>query len=114
MENINKIQKRNVLNDVYRNDDQSICHEYKICRNGDEIATIKFQNGPRNEKDSVAGVTEMDLLEIVRDRLHCFQISEFSCRENSIALTKIEEALLWLNKRSDDRAERDVLGYNKK
>lgn len=34
-------------------------------------------------------------------------------KENAIALTHVEEALLWLNKRVDDRAERGVLGLNK-
>ena len=34
----------------------------------------------------------------------------FSCRENSLAITKMEEALMWLNKRTEDRKERDVEG----
>ena len=32
----------------------------------------------------------------------------------AIALTHIEEALLWMNKRADDRAERNVLGTMEK
>ncbi len=56
---------------------------------------------------------DCDLLEIVRDRLKCFQEGDYRCRENAIALTHIEEALLWMNKRVEDRAERNVLGtYN--
>ena len=35
------------------------------------------------------------------------------CRENSIAITKLEEALMWLRKRTEDREERGVEGYNK-
>lgn len=54
------------------------------------------------------------MLEIVRDRLRCFQQGEFSTRENAIALTHIEEALLWMNKRVEDRIERNVLGTNNK
>ena len=35
-------------------------------------------------------------------------------RETACALTHIEEALMWLNKRVEDRIERGVLGtYNK-
>ena len=51
-----------------------------------------------------------DLLEIVRDRLRAFQAGPYSCRENACALTHIEEALMWLNRRAEDRAERNVLG----
>lgn len=35
------------------------------------------------------------------------------CRENSIAITKLEEALIWLDKRKKDRIERGVEGQNK-
>lgn len=37
----------------------------------------------------------------------------FSCRENSIAITKMEEALMWLNKRTEDRIARGVEGQHK-
>jgi hypothetical protein len=53
-------------------------------------------------------------LEIVRDRLQGFQSGEFACRENAIALTHLEECLLWMNKRVEDRAERGVLGTSNK
>ena|SRR3990167_6916471 len=36
--------------------------------------------------------------------------SRFSCRENDIALMKMEGALMWLNKRTEDRKERGVEG----
>lgn len=60
------------------------------------------------------GVLDGDLLEIVRDRLRAFQSGPYSCRENACALTHIEEALMWLSCRAEDRAARNVLGtYNK-
>ena len=34
----------------------------------------------------------------------------FACRENAIAITKLEEALMWLEKRTRDREEREVEG----
>lgn len=56
----------------------------------------------------------VNLLEIVRDRLTAFNKGEFATRENACAITHIEEALMWMAKRADDRAERGVLGtYNK-
>ena len=81
----------------------------------DETRTeIKFQKGPRNEEGSIGGVLDVDLLEIVRDRLKDFQSGDFRCRENACALTHIEEALMWMNKRVEDRAERRVLGTYEK
>lgn len=35
---------------------------------------------------------------------------EVPCRENSIAITKIEEALMWLDARARDRQARGVAG----
>jgi hypothetical protein len=46
----------------------------------------------------------------VIDRLRGFQSGDFRNRENALALTKIEEALLWLHKRTKDRLERGVEG----
>ena len=81
----------------------------------DETRTeIKFQKGPRNDDASIGGVLDCDLLEIVRDRLKSFQAGEFATRENACALTHIEEALMWMNKRVEDRAERNVLGTMEK
>ena len=78
------------------------------------FAIIQFQNGPRYEDHSVDGVTNEDLLEIVRDRLKSFQSGEFAIEENELALNHIEEALMCLNRRVEDRLERAVLGtYNK-
>ncbi|MFR1808566.1 MAG: ABC transporter ATPase [Pygmaiobacter massiliensis] len=78
------------------------------------VANIEFQKGPRDCKGSINGVLDTDLLEIVRDRLKDFQAGEFSARENACALTHIEEALMWMNRRVEDRMGRNVLGtYNK-
>lgn len=73
-----------------------------------------MQKGPRKEESSQHGVIDTDLLEIVRDRLKSFQAGPFSSRENACALTHIEEALMWLNRRVEDRIEREVLGTNQK
>lgn len=34
----------------------------------------------------------------------------FACQENSIAITKMQEALMWLNERTRERKERGVEG----
>ena len=72
-------------------------------------STILFQNGPINEV-GVNGITHEVLLAIVADRLRSFQAGPFSCRENALALTKIEEAQQWLQSRTLARMRRGVEG----
>lgn len=74
------------------------------------ISQVKFQNGARHMEGSTMGVIDSDLLEIVRDRLICFQAGEFASDYNAKALHHIEEALMWMNRRVEDRIERNVLG----
>ena len=75
------------------------------------LSEIHFQEGPIKEC-GVNGVTNEDLLVMVVRRLEGFQNSEFKCRENACAITKIEEALLWLRKRTMGRENRGVEGTN--
>ena len=49
-----------------------------------------------------------DVLEAVRQRIQFFNSGKFRCRENSIAITKIEEALQWLDWRTRQRLLQDV------
>jgi hypothetical protein len=73
---------------------------------------IVFQNGPIAEV-GINGLTQEVLLAIVMDRLRSFQKGPFACRENAIALTKIEEALHWLQQRTIARMRRGVEGTSK-
>lgn len=75
-------------------------------------ADILFQNGPINE-NGVNGLTQEVLLAIVADRLRSFQAGPCACRENALALTKIEEAMHWLHSRTLSRMQRGVEGTNK-
>ena len=122
---LSTIQKREKLNTVFAVDEKGCGganHHYKVTYStidfDDRIektaADIQFQCGPRKEFDSVHGVLDTDLLEIVRDRLKGFQSGEYACRENACALTHIEEALMWLSRRVEDRIERCVIGTNNK
>ena len=77
-------------------------------------AIILFQNGPIQEVGGVNGVSQEALLAIVIDRLRSFQAGPYACRENALALTKCEEALMWLQKRTQDRLRRGVEGTNAK
>lgn len=76
-------------------------------------STVLFQNGPINEV-GVNGVTHEALLAIVIDRLRSFQAGPFSCRENALALTKLEEATHWLQQRTIRRMRAGVEGTHAK
>jgi hypothetical protein len=73
------------------------------------IGEVKFQKGPIREL-GVNGVMNEDLIAMVIDRLQSFQESPYKCRENAVAITKLEEALMWLGKRTSDRNRRGVEG----
>ncbi|MDR1196551.1 MAG: hypothetical protein LBL00_08785 [Endomicrobium sp.] len=72
------------------------------------ILEMKFQNG--EIKEGINGIMDENLLAIVRERLLMFNSGKFVCRENSLAITCIEEALMWLKKRTADREKRGVEG----
>ena len=126
MEKLSTIQKRSSLNEVYPLGEKAnggAYHNYEIrydlypvgeAKQTHITSVIEFQKGPRLEADSTAGIIDTDLLEIVRHRLQCFQEGGLKTRENAIALTHIEEALLWMNKRVEDRIERNILGTMEK
>jgi len=73
------------------------------------LGEVQFQKGPIKEC-SINGVCNEDLLAMVLDRLYGFQSSEFKCRENALAITKLEEALHWLRHRTSVREKRGVEG----
>jgi hypothetical protein len=74
---------------------------------------VQFQNGPISEA-GVNGISNEALLAIVEDRLRRFQSGEYACRENEVALYKIQEAMMWLQKQTRDRVARGVEGTSKK
>lgn len=76
------------------------------------IAAIDFQEGPIKEC-GVNGVMNEDLIAMVITRLEHFQKSQFACRENALAITKLEEALLWLRKRTMGREKKGIEGTHK-
>lgn len=97
------------------------CHRYEISQRCsgelpnpgcDSLTKICFQDGPIAEA-GFNGISNESLLAIVIDRLQGFQSGPFSCRENAIALTKIQEAMHWLHHRTRERMARGVEGTNK-
>lgn len=71
------------------------------------LAEIDFQEGPFKQVGA-NGCLEPDLLTMILDRLTAFQAGEFSCRENALVATKVQEALMWSEERRKDRVKRGV------
>lgn len=86
---------------------------YETEHTGKLIGLLHFQEGLPSEV-GCNGITNESLLAIVIDRLRGFQSGPFACRENALALTKIEEALHWLQSRSRERSSRGVEGTHQK
>jgi hypothetical protein len=79
-----------------------------------EHATVLFQNGPIGEGGvGVNGITHEALIAILIDRLEGFQSGPYACRENALALTKLQEAAHWLHHRTRARMARGVEGTHK-
>lgn len=76
------------------------------------VGNVHFQEGAIKEH-GVNGVCNEDLIAMVICRLEHFQKSEFSSRDNAMAITKLEEAMLWLRKRTIGRENRGVEGTYK-
>lgn len=74
-----------------------------------QVGEVNFQAGPIEEV-GVNGIMNEDLIAMVLARLESFNQGPFRCRENSMAITKLEEALMWLNKRTTAREIRGVEG----
>ena len=55
------------------------------------------------------GTTNEEVLEMLIDRMNYLQ-GKFPCRENAIVITKLQESLMWLKKRTSDRKNRNVEG----
>ena len=78
-----------------------------------ELCNIQFQKGPIQEA-GVNGISNEALMAIVKHRLQGFQSGNYACRENAVALTKLQESMMWLQKRTRDRMARGVEGTSEK
>lgn len=72
--------------------------------------TFKIQNGPVKES-GVNGCQVNEVIAVAKKIIEGLN-NKFPCRENSVAITKLDEALMWLDKRTADRVERAVEGTN--
>lgn len=74
---------------------------------------IQWQNGPLavdGDRLSPNGCFVETVIAAALGRLQYYQSTKFSCRENALAITKLEEALHWLGHRTANREARGVEG----
>ena len=77
---------------------------------------IIWQNGPLGrdaERKEPNGAFVEGVIQAAIGRLQFYQTASnkmFACRENAIAITKLEEALMWCEERTRRREEREVEG----
>ena len=83
-------------------------HHYK---DDNGYIELHFQEGAVKEV-GVNGCQNEDVLEILLHRMGELQRT-FPCRENALVITKLEEALLWLKRRTELRQMQGVEGLNK-
>lgn len=96
---------------------------YPAVSEDNEILKIRWQNGPRGtgENDHYGnpvlkepnGAFVEDVLWAALQRLEFFNEGKYRDRANSIAITKIEEALQALKNRQLERSHRGVEGQHK-
>lgn len=91
-------------------DGSGASHDYMAAIAGRVRARVQFQKGPRNAVNSTPGVTTAALLAILIDHIEGFQLGPFACAENDVALDHLQQALMAVRRRADDRADRGVLG----
>lgn len=116
-----EINGKKVLQERIKNDDGTINWEATdkareknpifIDHNVDMIS-FKMLTKPASEGGNLNNCQWCDLVATGLEQLKYFN-NKFPCRENAITITKLEEALMWNEKRTQDRIKRNVEGKDK-
>ncbi len=75
-----------------------------------EPVLLKFCKGNKegNAPIQQEGVFTETLIKAAKTYLESVNVGEMATRETAMAITKLDEALMWIDKRSADRKRRDV------
>ena len=91
-------------------------HQYELNGFEDKNNIQKIQFIEKEVKEGTTelitvydGTTNEEVLEMLINRMEYLQ-NKFPCRENDIVITKLQESLMWLEKRTTDRIKRNVEG----
>jgi hypothetical protein len=82
-------------------------YRYRFYYDGLETGLLEFKRGDG------PGVLSVAVLAAVIDQLKAYGKGPLASRENSLAITNLEQGMMWLRARADDRARRNVLGTTK-
>ena len=85
--------------------------EYVVVNHKNNGISFKIQDGPIKE-NGVNGCQVDTLIETAKVMIEGLN-KKFPCRENALAITKLEESLHWLEARKKDREVRGVEGTSK-
>lgn len=91
---------------------------FKVTNNGMEDGAgiqIVFCKGNK-EDESVfrqEGLFTETLIQVAKQYLESVNVGAMASRETSMVITKLDEALMWVDKRSNDRKLREVQGTYK-
>jgi len=87
-------------------------HNFIYLRHDRNSLSFTLQNGPISQH----GVNGCQIDTLVAASLKILKglNNAFPCRENSLAITKLQEAYFWLKERKRDRENRGVEGINAK
>ena len=91
-----------------RQDNESVNHRLEFGQYG----FLQFQMGPRNEVGVNGLFIAEDVLPALRDHLKAVN-KVLPSRETSLAITKLEECIMWLIERRNNREQQGVLGTYK-
>lgn len=80
-------------------------------RHDKNSVSFTIQNGPIKEA-GVNGCQVVDMIAVAKHMIEKLN-EKFPCRENAVTITKLDEALMWQEKRTKDRKARNVEGTSK-
>ena len=110
LENVSKIGSENVGHHPSNWETDGTPEYIKVNHNTNTVS-FTIQNGPIKENGK-NGCQLIDMVATAKNMLEKLN-TKFPCRENAMTITKLDEALMWQEKRTKDREDRNVEGYSK-
>lgn len=92
-------------------------YEVRAAVEGEPVVLLELflqEGNPKDQSVGLNGIGNQTLMLIVLDFLKKANAGEFSCRETSVVITKLEEAMQWTKQRELDRRARGVQFQHKK
>jgi len=110
----NDERPKNIHGDVDWESFDKMREEIPICiDHKQDMISFKILTKPASEGGNLNLCQWSDLVATGLQQLKYLN-AKFSCRENSIMITKLEEVLMWNDKRTQDRIARGVEGKDEK